>query len=143
MYRMIVAARTRAVWRRIDAHDAAAAWAMAAEDMAFHFAGDTGLSATFTGRDRFRAWLEGVFERFDDLRFTLLDVAVKGWPWHTRVAVRLRITATLADGSPYDKVACQWITLSWGKMTDDWVLEDTARLEHALAIQARAPASNA
>lgn len=141
MYHAIVAARARAVWRRIDARDTSAAWAMAVPDLDFEFAGDTAISGRITGRDQFRAWLDALFDRFGDLRFTVKDVAVAGWPWRTRVAVRLRISATLADGSPYENFACQWITLRWFKMTDDWVLEDTARLQRALDTQARlAPA---
>jgi ketosteroid isomerase-like protein len=143
MYRMIVISKTRGVWRKIDQHDASAPWAMAAEDLRFQFVGDTAISADLRGRDQFRAWLEGVFERFDDVRFTVLDVAVKGWPWHTRVAVRLRVNATLADGSAYENFACQWITLRWGKMTEDWVLEDTALLQGALRVQSRGAAVGA
>ncbi len=141
MYHAIVAARARAVWRRIDARDTSAAWAMAVPDLDFEFAGATAISGRLTGRDRFRAWLDAVFDLFGDLRFAVLDVAVTGWPWRTRVAVRLQITATLADGSPYQNTACQWLTLRWGKMTQDWVLEDTARLQRALDVQGRPAAA--
>ncbi len=90
------------------------------------------------GRDQFAAWLERVAAVFPDLRFTVADVAVAGWPWNTRVAVRLLITATLADGSAYRNEAAQWIRLRWGRMVDDWVLEDTAALNAALSVQSAA-----
>ena len=83
MYRAIVRARTRAVWRAIDAHDADAPAEMAADDLRFTFVGDTPLGAELVGRDAFRTWLQGVFTRFDDISFQVLDVAVHGWPWHT------------------------------------------------------------
>lgn len=137
MYRAIVRARTRAVWRAIDAHDADAPAKMAADDLRFTFVGDTPLGAELVGREAFRSWLQGVFARFDDISFQVRDVAVHGWPWHTRVAVRLAISATLPDGTPYRNQACQWITLRWGRMTEDWVLEDTVALAAACATQDR------
>jgi ketosteroid isomerase-like protein len=140
MYRAIVEARTRGVWSRIDAHDAEAPWKMAAPDMRFTFVGDSPLAAEFSGRDRFRTWLDGVFSRFPDLRFVVSDVLVKGWPWRTRVAVRLEVSATLKDGSKYKNHATQWLTLQWGRMTEDWVLEDTVTLSRACAIQDQAVA---
>jgi hypothetical protein len=33
--------------------------------------------------------------------------------------------------------ATQWLTLRWGRMTDDWVLEDTLALAAACAVQDR------
>jgi ketosteroid isomerase-like protein len=136
MYRAIVAARTRRVWRSIDERDIEAPFRLAAPDVRFTFVGSTPLGATFTGRDEFRAWLARAFDRFPDLHFEVRDVAVKGWPWNTRVAVRLCITATLNDGSAYRNDAVQWITLRWGRMTDDWVLEDTLALQQACDRQA-------
>lgn len=135
MYRAIVAARARAVWRRIDAHDVDAPWRMAAPGMRFTFVGDTPLGAELTGRDQFRAWLAAVFDRFPDVSFTVTDVAVRGWPWRTRVAVLLDIRATLADGSAYLNHATQWLTLRWGRMVEDWVLEDTLALDRACQVQ--------
>jgi ketosteroid isomerase-like protein len=140
MYRMIVASRTRKVWEQINAHNVDAPFAMAAESMQFTFVGATPLGASFRGRDEFRSWLEAVFVRFPDIAFAVRDVAVAGWPWHTRVSVRLGITATLADGTRYENDAVQWITLRWGRMVDDWVLEDTVALDRACRIQALTPA---
>ena len=143
MYRAIVAARTRAIWKRINARDIDAPVGMAAEEMRFTFVGDTPLGASFTGREKFRAWFEAMFERFPGIAFEVRDVAVAGWPWHTRVALRLGISMTLADGTDYENEAVQWITLRWGKMLDDWVIEDTLALADACRRQeiARATAT--
>ncbi|MCU1426739.1 MAG: hypothetical protein JWL83_739 [Actinomycetia bacterium] len=142
MYHAIVARRTNAVWRRINERDVDAPWRMADEQMRFTFVGDTPLRADLTGRDAFRDWLRGAFVRFPDLRFTVLDVAVAGGPQRTRVSVRLRIEATLVDGSRYENFATQWLTLRWGRMTEDWVLEDTAALSRACVVQDGAPVSS-
>ncbi len=93
--------------------------------------GDTPLSGALAGRAAFREWLGGVLTRFPDVRFEVRDVAVAGWPWRTRVAVPLGISATLPEGTPYENQAAQWVTLRWGRMVDDWVLEDSEALNRA------------
>lgn len=135
MYHAVVRARTRATWRAIARHDADAPVRLAADDLRFTFVGDGPLAAELVGRQAFGDWLRAVFARFPDIDFTVRDVAVHGGPWRTRVAVRLDVAATLADGTRYTNRACQWITLRWGRMTDDWVLEDTAALAAACAAQ--------
>jgi ketosteroid isomerase-like protein len=135
MYRFIVARILRRSWVDIDADGPAAAVAKAHPDMTFEFVGDTDLGAQLTGADAFQAWFEGVYRRFPDLRFTVRDVVVGGWPWHTTAMVRLSIRATLADGMPYRNEAVQVVTLRWGRMVDDWVIEDTLALDRALAVQ--------
>ena len=66
---------------------------------------------------------------------------MKGWPWHTTAVVRLGVEATLIDGTTYSNEAVQWVHLRWGRMVDDWVLEDTIALDRALVTQAAVPAS--
>lgn len=135
MYRLIVAAILRRTWRQISEQGPAAAVAKAAPDMTFRFVGDTELGASFQGRDAFAAWFDRVGQRFPDLTFTVHDVVVKGWPWATTGVVRLGISATLADGSTYRNEAVQFVGLRWGRLVDDWVLEDTLALDRALAVQ--------
>jgi hypothetical protein len=77
--------------------------------MRFAVVGDTVIGGSWQGRD-----------------------ALRDWPWRTRVAVRLIVEGTLADGTAYRNNATQWLTLSWGRMTDDWVLEDTKVVEAGL-----------
>ena len=47
----------------------------------------------------------------------------------TRVAVRLAVSAPLPDGTTYRNQGVQWLHMRWGRMTDDWVLEDTVALQ--------------
>ncbi|GLW74099.1 hypothetical protein Kpho02_63970 [Kitasatospora phosalacinea] len=140
MYHAITRARVRALWRRIGTGDYRAAVATAAPDLRFRFAGDTPVSAEFVGRDAFAEWFRALYERFPGLRLTPREVIVRGWPWRTTVVVRLDVTATLADGTPYRNEAVQWLTLRWGRMTADEVLEDTKALDAACRRQAAATA---
>ena len=132
MYRMVVASKARATWRRIADGDLEAASDMAHADMTFRFVGDTALGADLRGKDSFATWFRAAAERLPGLTFQVDDVLVGGWPWDTRVAVRLAISAPLPDGTTYRNEGVQWLRLRWGRMVDDWVLEDTIALQHAL-----------
>jgi ketosteroid isomerase-like protein len=136
MYHWILRRRVRSLWLKVGRGEFEHAVALASEDLRFRFIGDTPLSATFRGRDRFREWFHDLFELFPGLRITLIEVASRGWPWRTTVAVRLKITAPLADGSIYHNEATQWLTLKWGRIIADEVLEDTKELDRACRIQA-------
>jgi ketosteroid isomerase-like protein len=138
MYRMIVAAKVRNVWKQIDAKGPGAAVSQAAEGMTFEFVGDTAISTTLIGRQAFGDWFEDVTRRFPGLAFRVRDIVVGGWPWNTTAAVRLDISATLADGTAYTNQAVQFLRLRWGRMVDDWVIEDTLALQRALDLQAAA-----
>ena len=131
---MIVASKTRATWRRIADGDLEAASDMAHADMRFRFVGRTAFGADLRGRD---AWFRAAAERLPGLTFEVQDVLVGGWPWNTRVAVRLAISAPLPDGTTYRNEGVQWLRLRWGRMVDDWVLEDTVALQQALDQTAR------
>jgi ketosteroid isomerase-like protein len=136
MYRAIVRAIARRTWRRIQAGDHEAAVSMAAPDIRFRFVGDTALGADVRGRRAFRAWFEKFNELLPGLRLSLVDVVVGGWPWDTTLVVQLRVTGTLPDGTPYENLAIQWAKLRWGRLVDDLVLEDTLKLNSALAASA-------
>jgi ketosteroid isomerase-like protein len=135
VYKAIVRARIRATWRRAGAGDYRAAIEQAAPDIHFRFVGPPPVGADLRGREAFEAWFANLYELLPGIRMTLRDVRVAGWPWDTFVAVRLSIHATLTDGSEYRNEAIQWITLRWGRMVEDIVFEDTARLMEALRRQ--------
>ena len=64
-----------------------------------------------------RAWFARLFGLFPGIRFVVDDIVVAGWPWDTKVAVRLGVRADLADGTVYENEAVQWIRLRWGRTT--------------------------
>ncbi|WP_051425695.1 nuclear transport factor 2 family protein [Jiangella gansuensis] len=139
MYHRIVRAKVRRLWDRIaETGDFQLAVALAAPDVRFRFVGDPPYGAELRGRDAFARWFEQTQENLPGLRLRPADIVVKGWPWNTTVVVRLTISATLADGSAYTNEGVQWVRLRWGRMVDDYVLEDTARLAAALERQAAA-----
>ncbi|PZF86306.1 nuclear transport factor 2 family protein [Jiangella anatolica] len=137
VYHAIVRAKVRRLWTRIaETGDFRHAVAQAAPDVRFRFVGDSALGAELTGRDEFARWFARAAETLPGLRLEPAEIMVKGWPWNTTVVVRLAVSATLADGSAYTNEGVQWVRIRWGRMVDDYVLEDTARLRDALARNA-------
>jgi ketosteroid isomerase-like protein len=85
------------------------------------------------------AALLSAFERVaPNLRLSINDIWVNGWPWHTTVFVQWDGTATLLDGGPYSQHAIHVITLRWGKIHALDVFEDSQEVMRALDIQAAA-----
>ena len=139
MYHAIVRASVRRLWAEIEeSGDHRGAVALAASNLQFTFAGPPGIGVTLQGRDAFDAWFADVFRTFPGLRLHAQDIVVRGWPWRTTVIVRLNIEATLADGTAYRNQGIQWVTLRWGRMVRDEVLEDTAVLAAGVATQRNA-----
>jgi len=135
VYHAIVRSKVRRLWQRVGSGHYEAAVALASPRLHFRFAGGPPLGADLHGPDEFRRWFAGAFALLPGLRMTLTDMVVQGWPWNTTVVVRLAVSATLSDGTPYANEAVQWVRLRWGQMTDDYVLEDTARLADAARRQ--------
>lgn len=136
MYHTIVRAKVRRLWERVaETGDYRLAVAQAAPDVRFRFVGDSSFGADLRGRDEFARWFAQAGEALPGLRLQATEIVVKGWPWNTTVVVRLAVSATLADGSAYTNEGVQWVRIRWGRMVDDYVLEDTARLQAALERQ--------
>ncbi|MBB4685780.1 nuclear transport factor 2 family protein [Amycolatopsis jiangsuensis] len=131
-YHYVVSRIVRGIWRRVNTGDLDAPSRMSAAGLRFTVVGDTVIGGSWQGRDAIRDWLHSFAARFTDLRFEVEDVALSGWPWRTRVAIRLVVGGTLPDGTAYRNNATQWLTLRWGRMTDDWVLEDTKVVDAGL-----------
>ena len=125
MYRSIVAARTRKVWRQINAGNFDAPVHMAADDLRFTFVGGTPLGASFVGRDQFREWFQGVFDRFPDVRFEVGTQIAEG----DFVATRLHIHGhPVGDYGPvrstdeiFDVEALVLFRLEDGRVAEEWL----------------------
>lgn len=135
VYHAIVAKKLRTLWSRMGHGQSGAAISQASDRLHFRFVAPPPLGVELRGQEAFAAWFELLFSYFPDLNFELTNVRVSGWPWKTHAVVRLDITTTLADGSQYANEAVQVLTIRWGKLAEDDVFEDTAKLMDAIAIQ--------
>jgi ketosteroid isomerase-like protein len=94
------------------------------------FVGDTPLGAQLTNRSDIRRW----FERFGRLvpkpTFEIQRLVVSGPPWNQRLASHVLIRSTV-NGEPYQNQFAHFLTLRWGRVHDDLILEDTQMWERA------------
>jgi ketosteroid isomerase-like protein len=81
-------------------------------------------------------WWQRSFRIFPDARFEVQEVIVSGWPWNTRIATSVIVTAPLPDGSRYENIIHQFLRMRWARITDIRTLEDTVRLQRALDVVA-------
>ena len=132
MYRLIVAAKIRSIFTRLNAGDWEAMVNSLAPHFTYHFYGDHALGGERTTHDAMRAWWGRFFRLVAHVRFEPRDVLVAGWPWSTRVATEMTVYVTLPDGTKYENVVHQFVRLRWGRVTEVRTLEDTQKLARAL-----------
>jgi ketosteroid isomerase-like protein len=106
------------------------------------FVGDTPLGVQASSGADIRRW----FERFGRLlphpRFEVQRLLVGGPPWNQRLAAHVLIRSTI-DGEPYENQFAHFLTLRWGKVREDLILEDTQTWERACRRLATAGVSEA
>jgi ketosteroid isomerase-like protein len=96
------------------------------DSVRFVFPGDNSWSGVFNGKDEHRRWLErlgrvGVKTDPD-------EVAVSGFPWNMTLCIRGRSYMDAPSGERvYDNRFVIWGHLSWGRLRDYEVYEDTQK----------------
>ena len=94
------------------------------------FIGDSPLGAQLRGRHDIRRW----FERFQRLlprpRFEIQRVLIGGPLWRQQLVAHVYIHSTI-NGEAYRNQFAHFLTLRWGKVVDDLVVEDTQMWERA------------
>jgi ketosteroid isomerase-like protein len=112
--------------KRLNAGDPEPTLRLDADDVSFHFPGDSSWSGQFRGKDEVRAWLQ----RFARIGLQIFpdEVVVKGFPWSQTVCVRGHDHLRAPDGElVYENRYVIWGHLAWGKLRDYEVYEDTQK----------------
>ncbi|MCM1012009.1 MULTISPECIES: nuclear transport factor 2 family protein [unclassified Brevibacterium] len=138
MYKRIVKARIRAVFDQISRGEVMPMVDSLAPRFVYVFHGDHALGGRRTTREAMIRWWERVGSILPGARFAVDDVIVDGGPWHTRIAVRTRVSGALPGGGRYENTMFQFLTLRWGRITAVETLEDLQVLQRALAEVAAA-----
>lgn len=102
----------------------------------YRFHGRHALGGFRCTKESMAAWWERVLRLLPGARFTVEEVIVSGGPWRTRLAVRTHVRGPLPDGTVYENVMIQLMTLRWGRVTEVETLENLQELERALAVVA-------
>ena len=94
------------------------------------FVSRTALGARLSGRAGLLRWFERFGRLLPDPQFEVLRFVVGGPVWDQRIAAHVIIRSRVA-GEPYQNQFAQFLTLRWGKVAEDVILEDTATWETA------------
>lgn len=138
MYSRIVRRNVARVFDAISHGDPSAMLDSLAPQFVYRFHGEHALGGVRTTRAAMEQWWERIFRLLPGAAFRVDEVLVNGWPWRTRLALRLQVSGPLPDGGVYENVLFQFMTLRWGRVADIETLEDLQVLERALRIVAAA-----
>jgi ketosteroid isomerase-like protein len=131
---MLVSRITRAIYERGFGHlergDLDALLRMFDDRCRMRFVGDTPLGVEAMTAADIRQWFERFRRLVPNPRFEIQRTVVAGPPWRLQLAAHVLIRSTIA-GEPYENQFAHFLTLRWGKVIDDLVLEDTQRWERA------------
>lgn len=128
MYHAIVRRKLRLAFEAINRGDHAHVLAQFAPRHRHRMLGEHALGGERHGLASTTRWYARLARLLPDLRFTLDDVLVAGWPWRTRALVTWRDDFTLPDGSRGSNQGVHEFELRWGRVHAMTVHCDTARL---------------
>lgn len=125
MYHAIVKKLVRNSFKELSNGNYHAATKLMAEQCHYQFVGQHALGGRRSNLTLISQWFERFLRVLPEFQFTPTDVLVNGWPWKTKVAVKLHVSWQRPDGKTYRNVALQMITLKWGKAVDIITIDDT------------------
>ena len=98
----------------------------------FYFAGDHALGGERRGQQGAREFFQETMRRFPGIQIVPQNILVNGWPWNTVVANHFTVAAPRAGGRIYRNEGMQFLRLSWGRIVEDVIFEDTLELDAEL-----------
>ncbi|HOY69651.1 MAG TPA: hypothetical protein PL131_01770 [Methylotenera sp.] len=125
MYHMIVKKLVLNSFKELSHGNYHAATDLMAENCQYFFVGKHALGGRRSNRTLISKWFERFLRILPNFQFKPSDVLVSGWPWHTKVAVKLYVSWQRPDGEIYKNIALQMMTLKWGKAVDIITIDDT------------------
>lgn len=133
IYRAIVKRKARGIFTALSRGEWQSTTGDLAADVHHVFPGDNALGGERHSSEAFELWLERLFRLIPEIEFEVLDVAVRGWPWDTAVAVEWIDRGRGADGTAYENNGAHWIRLRWGKAVAVHAYLDTEKVTRLLA----------
>ncbi len=135
MYNAIIRHNIKKAFQLVNEHHYGQLVKNLSPTITHHFSGQHALGGTRHDVTAVKQWFERVGRLLPDLKLTITNVVVKGWPNHTLVIAQWTATATLQNGDMYRNQGVHLVTLKWGKITDMHVYEDSQAVADALEKQ--------
>jgi ketosteroid isomerase-like protein len=132
MYHTIVRRKITAAFTGLSAGRIEAITDLLSPNAVHYFVGTHALSGTRRTPGAIQAWYERLLRLLQGINFTLHEVRVSGWPWHTQVEAIWTETNTGTDGVCTSAEGVNLIEIRWGKVTSVRIYPDTAALERTL-----------
>jgi ketosteroid isomerase-like protein len=138
IYRAIVKRKARGIFASLSRGDWRATVGDLAADVHHVFPGENALGGERHSRAAMELWFERLYRLIPEIGFGVDDVAVRGWPWDTAVAIQWVDRGCGADGTAYENEGAHWIRLRWGKAVEVHAYLDTEKVSRLLAAMAAA-----
>lgn len=138
IYRAVVKRRARRIFADLSSGQWQATTVGLADDVHHVFPGDNALGGERHSREAMERWFERLYRLIPEISFEVHDVAVRGWPWDTAVAVEWSDSGRGADGSAYANEGAHWIRLRWGRAISVHAHLDTEKVTRLLSTMAAA-----
>jgi ketosteroid isomerase-like protein len=134
MYHAFVRRKITNAFAGLNAGHIEAITAELAPDAVHYFVGTHALSGTRRTPDAIHAWYERLLRLLQGISFTLDDIRVSGWPWHTQVEAIWTESNYGTDGVKTGAEGVNLIELRWGRVTSVRIYPDTAALERTCSV---------
>jgi len=132
MYHAIVRRKITAAFAGLSSGRIEAITDELAPNAIHYFVGTHALSGTRRTPETIRAWYERLLRLLNGISFSLQEVRVSGWPWHTQVEAIWTETNFGTDGIETSAEGVNLIEVKWGRVTSVRIYPDTAALERTL-----------
>ncbi|WP_039804168.1 nuclear transport factor 2 family protein [Nocardia araoensis] len=132
MYHRIVEQKLRATFGDVNRGNYIPVVNGFAEQGLHWFSGTHALSGERSGPHDIARWYERLALLFPDLTFTIVEVAVRGWPWNTTAMVEWTDKLHDRKGVEFTNSGVHVVKLRWGKIVSLRIYCDTARLAMVL-----------
>jgi len=136
MYHRVLRGKLANVFEQLSVGNYEVAFGDLAPRFEHVFAGDHAFGGTRRTTASFRRWFERLYLVFPDLRFRVLNILVKGWPWDSVAAIEWEDWASTRDGQGYTNRGVHIMRLRWTRVVSLHVYLDTGRLADACRRQA-------
>ena len=132
MYHTIVRRKITAAFAGLSSGRIEAITNELAPNAIHYFVGTHALSGTRRTPETIRGWYERLLRLLNGISFSLQEVRVSGWPWHTQVEAIWTETNFGTDGIGTSAEGVNLIEIKWGRVTSVRIYPDTAALERTL-----------